>query len=177
MDQHAPGEGMHAERVAVYAVATGHALGWNERDLLTLRWAAALHDVGKIALSQELLQKKGALLDSEREQLKQHTSTSSGVLDSLEWLGDALAMVLSHHERWDGGGYPQGLSGNQIPEGARIIAVCETFDALTWPSPLRDPMEEAAAIAEIRRCAGTQFDPAVVNAFCTVQPLIQPASL
>ncbi len=174
LDLHAPGEASHAERVAVLAVATAHQLGWRGEDLVHIRRAAALHDVGKIAVSRDLLEKKGGLTQMEIDELKLHAMMAVRVVESLAWLEPAVPMIRHHHERWDGSGYPDGLKGDAIPEGARIIAVAEAFDALTWPSAFREPVSTEEAMKELRDCAGAQFDPNVVEAFAAVQPLIQP---
>lgn len=174
LDMHSPGEGGHAERVSVFATATAYELGWPECDLVHIRRAAALHDVGKVAIDRSLLSKRGGLTQMEIDELKLHAQLAVRVVESLDWLQPALPMIRHHHERWDGSGYPDGLSGDQIPAGARVIAVAEAFDVMTEPSPFREPIPPDAAIEELRRCAGKQFDPAVVEAFLKVQPLIQP---
>jgi HD-GYP domain-containing protein (c-di-GMP phosphodiesterase class II) len=96
------------------------------------------------------------------------------VIESLPWLEPALPMIVHHHERWDGRGYPDGLRGKEIPLGARIIAVAETYDVLTSPSCWKQWMQDFDALEEIRRCRGTQFDPEVVDAFEQIAPLVQP---
>ena len=174
LDLHEPGEGDHAERVAVYAVATGERMGMSQEDLLVLRRAAALHDVGKISISQGLLRKLGELSDEDIAQLRAHATMAIRIIKSFDWLANAAPIIKHHHERWDGFGYPDGLSGGDIPLGARIIAVAETFDVLAHEGGYRATMPESEALAEIRASAGTQFDPKVVDAFCLVQPLIQP---
>lgn len=174
LDLHEPGEGDHAERVAVYAVATGERMGMSQPDLLVLRRAAALHDVGKISVSQGLLRKLGDLTDEDIAELRAHATMAIKIIESFEWLAAASPIIKHHHERWDGFGYPDGLSGENIPLGARIIAVSETFDVMAHEGSYRATIPESAALAELRASAGTQFDPKVVEAFCLVQPLIQP---
>ncbi len=174
LDLHEPGEGGHAERVSVYAAATGHALGLGYDDLLNLRRAAALHDIGKISVSQSTLRKLGTLDEEELEELRSHALMAMRLVESFEWLKPTVPMIRHHHERWDGQGYPDGLVGTAIPVGARIIGACEAFDVLVSGSPWRRAVSEAEALAELRRCAGSQFDPEVVEALATVQPLIQP---
>lgn len=164
---------MHGERVAVYAVASGQAMGWADEDLLALRVAAALHDIGKLDLPAELLAKRGRLDGAEVLRLREHTSNVADHVPDpriVQW-------IVAHHERWDGAGYPHGLSGESIPVASRLIAVAETFDVLRHDNRWRDPLTEDAALDEIRRCSGTQFDPRAVEAFLLVQPLIQPVTL
>jgi HD-GYP domain-containing protein (c-di-GMP phosphodiesterase class II) len=160
--------------VAVYATATGHGLGLQEDDLVLLRWAATLHDVGKISVDPALLKKFGKLTEGELSQLHAHAELAMRVIEEFDWLRPVLPMVRHHHERFDGTGYPDGLSGEEIPLGARIIGVAETFDVLTSPSAWRQPLPREEAVAEVQRCSGAQFDPDVVVAFCLVEPLVQP---
>lgn len=174
LDLHGPGEGDHAERVSVYAVATAEALGLEPQFLRDIRMAAALHDVGKIAVDRSLLGKFGEISDEEFEELKRHAHMAEEVLEALPWLHESMPMIRHHHERWDGNGYPDGLKGDDIPIGARIIGVAEAFDHLTTRSGWRNPIAEDEALDEIKRCAGTQFDPRVVAAFLEVQPIVQP---
>lgn len=174
LDLHGPGERSHAERVAVYAVATGHELGLRDQELLDLRFAATLHDVGKVKVDSGLVNKLGRLDENEIEAMKLHAELSLEMLEGFEWLKPALPMIIHHHERWDGQGYPTGLGANLIPLGARIIAVAEAFDALTTDAGWNNPVTDKEAIEELRACEKTQFDPEVVQAFVKVQPLIQP---
>jgi HD-GYP domain-containing protein (c-di-GMP phosphodiesterase class II) len=174
MEAHSIGEAGHAERVAVYCVATGERLGMGFDDLVRLRQAAALHDVGKITLDRALLQKLGELSTDELNELRMHAQRSKKVIESLTWLEPALPMIVHHHERWDGHGYPDGLAGKDIPLGARIIAVAEVFDTLVTGGGWRFPISDSEALIELDRCSGHQFDPEVVVAFIEVQPLIQP---
>jgi HD-GYP domain-containing protein (c-di-GMP phosphodiesterase class II) len=112
--------------------------------------------------------------DEEIEAMKLHAELSLELLEEFDWLLPALPMIIHHHERWDGKGYPTGLAANLIPLGSRIIAVAETFDVLTANTGWNRPRNESEAIEELRRCSGTQFDREVVEAFVKVQPLIQP---
>ncbi len=174
MEEHSTGEAGHAQRVAVYAVATGNHLGLPFEELLILRYAALLHDVGKIQVDRELLMKIGTLSADEVTELRQHAQKAKKVIELLDWLAPALPYIVHHHEWWDGTGYPDGMRGEEIPLGARIIAVAEAFDAMIAGVGWRESISETAALAELKRCAGSAFDPQVVDAFLQVQPLIQP---
>lgn len=177
LDTHDPGEGGHSERVAVYATSVGHRLDMTFRELLDLRRAAALHDVGKISVNQTTLRKLGELDEEEIEEIRAHALYAMAIVESYEWLKPTLPMIRHHHERWDGTGYPEGLAGEDIPLGARIIGVCEAFDVLLTGSPWRRPVSDDDALAELQRCSGTQFDSEVVVALREVHPLIQPVKL
>lgn len=174
LEEHSSGERGHAHRVSVYSVAVGERLGLSFEDLVHLRQAASLHDIGKLKIDPLLLNKIGDLSEKELFDLRQHAREAQRVVGLLNWLSPVLPMILHHHERWDGSGYPDGLVGEDIPLGSRIMAVAESFDALTARSTWRDAVPEEAALKEIRDGAGTQFDPMVVNTFLLVQPLIQP---
>ncbi|MEJ5170002.1 MAG: HD domain-containing phosphohydrolase [Fimbriimonadales bacterium] len=174
LDLTVPGEGGHSERVSVYAVATGERMGMGPEELIHLRRGAALHDVGKLGLNRHLLHKIGELTEVEMDEIRLHAILAMRVIESLPWLEPALPMIVHHHERWDGRGYPDGLKGKEIPLGARIIAVAETYDVLTSPSCWKQWMQDFDALEEIRRCRGTQFDPEVVDAFEQIAPLVQP---
>jgi HD-GYP domain-containing protein (c-di-GMP phosphodiesterase class II) len=127
--------------------------------------AAALHDIGKLAIPESILGKEGALTAAEWSFVRQHTVIGERILSAAPSLTGCARIVRSSHEWWDGTGYPDGLAGESIPLAARIVAVCDAFDAMTSPRPYRARRSEPEAIAELRRCAGTQFDPAVVACF------------
>jgi HD-GYP domain-containing protein (c-di-GMP phosphodiesterase class II) len=154
----------HSRRVCRYCVAIGRALGLPPDDVVNLKYAAGLHDIGKIAISRRILNKLGRLTDQEFEIMKQHSAISIRILEKIDGLHEASFLVKHHHERYDGKGYPDGLGGETIPLGSRIIAVAEAFDILTSDVPWRDAKDQESALGEIEACAGTQFDPAVVNA-------------
>ncbi len=176
LDLHAPGERAHGERVAVYSAATGDAMGFSEDDLLTLRYAATLHDIGKIRLDRDLLMKLGRMEDSEMQELRRHAALAEETVEAVDWLKPAMPMIRHHHEWFNGQGYPDGLMGEAIPLGARIIGLAEAFDVLSSAPGDPDTVEKAA-LREIQACTGSQFDPSIVAAFVTVQPLIQPLSV
>lgn len=177
LDAHNPGEAAHAHRVAVYAVASGETLGMSDEELVHLRWAATLHDVGKVSVDAALVRKLGTLDDEELEALRKHAGLGAEVLESSTWLAPALPMIHHHHEWWNGEGYPDGLRGEAIPLGARLIGLAEAYDVLVSDVPWRDRLTEEDAVEEIQACAGSQFDPAAVEAFLAVRPLIQPVDL
>ncbi len=156
--------GSHSERVGDLAARIARRLGLDESQTELTRLAASLHDLGKLAIPEEILRKPGVLSESERLVLERHPQIGFRMLESLgvEPIAD---WVLHHHERWDGTGYPDGMHGEEIPLGARIIFVADAFDAMTSERVYRDPLSERDALAELQRCAGTQFDPAIVEAF------------
>jgi diguanylate cyclase (GGDEF)-like protein len=156
--------GSHSERVGELSARIARRLGIDEPQIELTRLAGSLHDLGKLAIPEEILRKPGALNESERLVLQRHPQIGYRMLESLgvEPIAD---WVLHHHERWDGSGYPDRLRGEQIPLGARIIFVADAFDAMTSERVYRKPLSDRDAVAELERCAGTQFDPAVVDAF------------
>jgi HD-GYP domain-containing protein (c-di-GMP phosphodiesterase class II) len=155
--------GSHSERVSDLAARIAARLGASEEEVELTRLAASVHDLGKLAIPEEILRKPGSLSESERHVLQRHPQIGFRMLESLgvEPIAD---WVLHHHERWDGAGYPDGISGEHIPLGARIIFVADAFDAMTSDRIYRAPVPVVAALDELSRCAGTQFDPAVVAA-------------
>jgi putative nucleotidyltransferase with HDIG domain len=154
----------HANEVADLAVAVGRRLGMNGAELDRLRYGALLHDVGKIGVPGEILRKPGPLSDRERELMDEHTAIGARMLGRIPFLAPVAPLVRSAHERYDGGGYPDGIGGEQIPRGAMVIATCDAFHAMTSNRSYRQAMDRKAAIAELQDNAGTQFDPAVVAA-------------
>jgi two-component system, cell cycle response regulator len=159
----------HLADVADLAEAVSRRLDVPAAQLQTIRQAAELHDVGKLAIPEEILLKTSPLTDDEWEFVRRHTLIGERILASAPALRAAAEIVRSSHERWDGEGYPDKLSGGQIPLGARVIAVCDAFDAMTSVRPYAPALTRGAAIRELVRCSGTQFDPEVVEAFAAVQ--------
>jgi diguanylate cyclase (GGDEF)-like protein len=155
----------HTDHVAGHAAATARQLGLTGELVDEVARAAELHDIGKIAIPDTVLDKPGPLDDGEWALMRQHTVIGERILLAAPALKPVAALVRASHERWDGGGYPDRLAGEQIPLGARIVAVCDAYDAMTADRSYRAGMPPAAAVAELRRCAGDQFDPAVVDAF------------
>jgi diguanylate cyclase (GGDEF)-like protein len=157
-------DGRHSQRVGDYAARIARQLGADEPTIELIRLGGSLHDLGKLAIPEELLRKPTALSDGERLVLERHPQIGYRMLESLGV--DAVAeCVLHHHERWDGTGYPGKLAGEQIPLSARIVFVADAYDAMTTAHGQGVPRTEDEAIAELERCAGTQFDPRVVEAF------------
>jgi diguanylate cyclase (GGDEF)-like protein len=164
--------GRHSERVSELAAKVATRLGLDAEQVELTRLAGSLHDLGKLAIPEEILRKPGTLSDSERLVLERHPQIGFRMLDSLG-VDPVAGVVLHHHERWDGAGYPDGLRGEQIPLGARIIFVTDAYDAMTTDRTYRPKRSPQAALAELERCAGTQFDPGIVAAF--VEELAQNA--
>jgi putative nucleotidyltransferase with HDIG domain len=154
----------HANEVAELALAVGRRLGMTGAELERLRYGALLHDVGKIGVPGELLRKPGPLSQDERELMDEHSAIGARILGRIPFLAPVAPLVRSAHERYDGGGYPDGLAGAEIPAGAMVIAACDAFHAMTSDRSYREAMSRADAIAELQANAGTQFSPAVVEA-------------
>jgi two-component system, cell cycle response regulator len=159
---------VHLRGTADLALAVGRELGMNGEELDDVAHAAELHDVGKIAIPDAILEKSAPLDETEWGFMRRHTIIGERILQAAPALRSVARLVRSSHERWDGVGYPDGLRGDEIPLGARIVAVCDAFDAMTTNRPYRLRIGEPAALAELGRCAGTQFDPRVVEAFASV---------
>ena len=165
----------HSARVTEIAEAIARRLGWDAERLALLRVGGPLHDVGKLGVSDEVLAKPGRLDDDELEQIREHPKLGARILLRVAAFRAAIPYVLYHHERWDGNGYPTGRAGEQIPLEARVLAVADAFDAMTSDRPYRRPLDHQAAVAEVARCSGTQFDPEVVRIF--LELFAQPAQL
>lgn len=157
--------GGHVERVTGYAMATGKAMGLCDDELKNLWVSGLLHDVGKIGVPDRILTKPGKLTDEEYRIMQRHPEIGAAIMQRSSFLRPAVPGVLHHQERWDGAGYPAGLSGEQICVQGRILAVADTFDAIVSTRPYRVQRSAEEAVAELRRCSGTQFDPEVVEAF------------
>ncbi len=133
-----------------------------------MRRAAELHDIGKVAIPDAILHAPRALEPQEWEYMRQHTIIGARIIGTAPEMRPVADIVRSSHERWDGGGYPDGLAGEEIPLGSRIVAVCDSYDAMTTSRPYRGAMSVPDALAELRRCAGSQFDACVAEAFAAV---------
>jgi HD-GYP domain-containing protein (c-di-GMP phosphodiesterase class II) len=158
----------HAARVTALSDAVARWLGWGEERLAGLQLGGLLHDIGKLAVPERLLHKRGPLTLSERDEVQRHPKAGARLIEPIPSALPALPYVLYHHERWDGGGYPFGTVGAATPEEARLLAVADAYDAMTSTRPYRAPMTTARALAEIDRCAETQFDPLLARAFLEV---------
>jgi HD-GYP domain-containing protein (c-di-GMP phosphodiesterase class II) len=155
----------HSGRVTMYALAVARRLDCTFSQVDAIRLGGPVHDIGKLTIPDDVLLKAGPLDVSEHDVVRAHPEAGARLLRGIDELEHAMVCVLYHHERWDGRGYPLGLAGDEIPLEARILAVADAFDAMTSHRPYRRALAESAAIAELDRCCGSQFDPAVVAAF------------
>jgi two-component system, cell cycle response regulator len=168
LEEHHPDLGDHVHDVGLLAEAVAEELGLSGQQLHHIRQAAELHDIGKVAVPSAILDKPGRLDAEEWAFIARHTLIGERILGAALALRPVARLVRSSHERWDGNGYPDGLSGEEIPLGARIVTACDAYDAMTSDRPYQRSLGPAEALEELRRCAGTQFDPDVVDAFCRV---------
>jgi diguanylate cyclase (GGDEF)-like protein len=160
-----PREEAHSKRVSEICISIGTKLGMKSDEIALLKAISNLHDIGKIAIDDSILNKKGPLDEKEWEQIKKHPEIGYRILSSSPEYADIAQDILSHHERYDGKGYPRGLSGGNIPIRARIITIADSYDAMISERPYRRPMTHQEALEEIRKNAGTQFDPALAELF------------
>ena len=158
----------HCTRIERLAVLTGERLGLPGKHLIDVSFGAYLHDIGKVRVPDEVLNKAGSLTDEEWNEMRRHTDYGAEMLREKEFLDGAAEIVRAHHERYDGAGYPRGLKGEEIPIGARVVAVVDSFDAITSARPYQKAQAKRKAIDELKRNSGTQFDPRVVRAFLEV---------
>jgi response regulator RpfG family c-di-GMP phosphodiesterase len=168
LDTRDVGTEAHSRRVVGYALVTARALGVPDKELQDIEHGVLLHDIGKIGIPDAILLKPGPLTSEEWRVMRTHPELGKRLVERVPFLRGALPIVYHHHERWDGTGYPLGLRGEEIPRGARIFAVADAFDAMTFDRPYSKAISFAAAKKELRRCAGTQFDTAVVEAFLSI---------
>jgi putative nucleotidyltransferase with HDIG domain len=172
----------HSQKVAAYAALVAEAMGMSEGEVDEIRLGAVLHDIGKVAISENILSKSGPLNPDEWETMKSHVTYGAKILEPLVPLARVRDMVLHHHEFFDGSGYPEGLSSGKIPLGSRIIAIADAFDTITSDRTYKKGRTAAQALAELERCAAAQFDPAIVEVFVRTMrqlpnPIIEVASL
>lgn len=158
----------HSKRVTAYAIALARAMGIRPADIKVIARGAFLHDIGKMAIPDEILRKPGALNAEEQEIMREHCTRGFHILRKIPFLKEAAEIVCAHQEHYDGSGYPRGLRGGEIPIGARIFAVADALDAITSDRPYRKARSFDYARQEILRCSGTQFDPAVVEVFLKI---------
>lgn len=155
----------HSQRVSAYSVVIARELGLSLEQQEVIRKTALLHDIGKIGISEAILQKPSQLTAEEWIEVQRHAQIGEGFLEPLNVLHIEQTMVRHHHERYDGSGYPDGLKGEGIPLYARILTVADTYEAMTSSRPYRKTVSSSEAVAELERCSGTQFDPKIVQAF------------
>ena len=158
----------HSENVTKYAVAIAKELGLTRNEVQKVQRASQLHDIGKIGIHDYVLNKKGKLTDEEWKEIKLHPSKGAKILEPLNFLEEIIGIIRHHHERYNGNGYPDNKKENNIPLGARIIAVADSYDAMISDRPYRKALSEYDAIEELKKNSGTQFDPEVVQAFLKV---------
>ena len=158
----------HSRSLVQRAEAVGRLLEMDETELRVVRYGAAFHDIGKLAVPEQILNKPGPLTTGERSVVQRHTVVGEQILSPVEFLSDVLPLVRSAHECFDGSGYPDGLAGEEIPLGARIVFACDTYDAMTTDRPYRKALPHEQAVEELRRVAGSQLDPRVVEALIAV---------
>jgi putative nucleotidyltransferase with HDIG domain len=172
----------HSQKVSAYAALIAEALGMNELEVEEIRLGGVLHDIGKVAIPENILNKNGPLNPQEWDTMKSHVTFGAKILEPLTPVARIREMVLHHHEFFDGSGYPNALAGEQIPLGARIIAVADAYDTITSDRTYKKARMAAEALAELERCASAQFDAKIVEAFVRTMkampnPIIEVASL
>ncbi|HEX7195267.1 MAG TPA: HD-GYP domain-containing protein, partial [Candidatus Limnocylindria bacterium] len=159
---------------ASLATGIGLEMGLPREEIERIRIASLLHDLGKIAIPEEILDKPTTLSDAEWQAIGEHPRIGQVILEQASNLREAIPVVLHHHERFNGGGYPHGLKGSEIPLGARIVSVADAYHAMVHDRPYSAALSHEEALAELREHAGTQFDPEVVEVFCTVYATAVP---
>jgi len=167
----------HSQRVAEISVAIAREMGLSRQDIAGIRLAGLIHDIGKIGIRASVLNKPDRLNDNEHQHIKTHPEIGEHILAPVVEDENILKAVRHHHERYDGTGYPDGLSGEQIPLGAKILAIADAYDAITSERPYREAMSPQVAYKIIERCKGSQFDPEVANTFLGIKNYLKPANL
>jgi putative nucleotidyltransferase with HDIG domain len=158
----------HSRKVSQYAIAIAQSINLPSEKIGVIRTAGLLHDIGKIGIPDSILNKDGTLDEQEWRQIKAHPEMGVEILRYVAELSDSLPIILNHHEHYDGSGYPSGLKGNEIPLEARLLSVADAYDAMTSLRPYHNQRSSQEAIDELRRCAGTTFDPELVEIFCKI---------
>lgn len=164
-DHHTSG---HSQKVSEYSLKIAEAMGMPERDLENIKYAALLHDIGKIGIPDEIIKKPTRLTPEEFEIVKKHPVIGARIIKEIESLSPMVPIIMHHHERFDGKGYPDGLKGEAIPVGARIVHVTDAYDTMVSARSYRDMLPSELAVSELRKNAGTQFDPKIVEIFITI---------
>lgn len=159
---------MHTERVCIYSLKLGKALNLSQKQMALLKQASLLHDIGKLGIPDNILDKPNKLTDSEFEIIKSHPQKGYNILKSIENLKPVAKLVLCHHEKYDGSGYPNKLSGDEIPYLAKIITIADSFDVMTSRRPYKNPTSIETAILELEKCKWTQFDGNMVDVFIEI---------
>ena len=161
-----PYSSFHSLNVSSYARELARVAGFSQKDVSLIGIAGMLHDIGKIGIQESILQKEGPLTDEEYQRIKKHPMIAAVILEPVDELSSIIDTVKHHHEWYNGKGYPAGLKGEDIPLGARIMAIADSYDAMTTSRPYRHtPVTEENAISELRKGSGTQFDPGLVDLF------------
>jgi cyclic di-GMP phosphodiesterase len=158
----------HVERVMNYGQAIAEQLSWSAASKNQLRYGSILHDIGKIHIAEEILSKDGPLTQDEWIEMRRHPELGAELIQGIHYLEPAISVILYHHERWNGSGYPFGLKEESIPEAARVVAIADSFDAMTTRRPYRKELSPQEAYEEILAGSGSQYDPAIVKAFESV---------
>jgi putative nucleotidyltransferase with HDIG domain len=158
----------HSQESSIYAEALGRACGLPEKQLELVKMAAKLHDLGKIGVPEQILRKPGPLNDEEWQIMREHPTLGAKILQPIESLSELVPIVQCHHERWNGSGYPAGLKGTDIPLEARLIAVIDSFHAIISERPYKKAMPVSYGLDQLRNQAGTNFDPDLIETFCSI---------
>ncbi|MFB0526783.1 MAG: HD domain-containing phosphohydrolase [bacterium] len=158
----------HSARVAKYSLSIAKKIGLSPKEMRNIELSALLHDIGKIAVGSAILGKPGRLNEKESFIVRKHAVVGEGIVEQIEFLQATRPLIRHHHERYDGQGYPDGLSGEEIPLGARIISVAEAYDSITSGCPYRQALLSKEAVKELKGSAGSQFDPVIVKTFTEV---------
>jgi HD-GYP domain-containing protein (c-di-GMP phosphodiesterase class II) len=167
----------HSHRVTLFSMILAKELQLEDEMIEKIETAGLLHDIGKIGVPEEILCKPGKLTDEEYRLIQQHAPQALKILHSIPGLKEIAFWASSHHERWDGRGYPNKIKGEEIPLPSRILAVADTYDAMTSNRSYRKGLPHEVAVEEIKNCSGTQFDPDIIKAFIEIEPIFKEAAL